>query len=184
MDYLVLYTVKDNVVGGIQVDEFESIVVEDTSTTLLKKAVLQIVPVLSPANDKSLNSVSESSICFLKEAGKKDTESKDYVVIAVDPAVWKLCYNRDSFGLLDPCGVNGMVLLLVKKGTKHVLVRADDKHVELSVDDNNKPVIGRCNRASLLFDTVTTNTVKREISKLPSLALLTSPKGAAKPARS
>jgi hypothetical protein len=126
-------------VGGIQVDEFESIVVEPT-TTLLKKAVLQIVPILKPDNDKSLNSVSESSLSFLKEHGKKDTESKDYVVIAVDPKEWKLCYNKDSFGLIDPCGVNGMVLLLVKKGTKHVLVSAKDKHVELSVDDNNKRI--------------------------------------------
>jgi hypothetical protein len=170
-------------VGGIQVDEFESIVVEPT-TTLLKKAVLQIVPILKPDNDKSLNSVSESSLSFLKEHGKKDTESKEYVVIAVDPKEWTLCYNKDSFGLIDPCGVNGMVLLLVKKGTKHVLVSAKDKHVELSVDDNNKPVISRCNRAALIYDTVTTNAIAKEISKLPPQYLLTFPKVGAKSARS
>ena len=184
MDYLHLYTLKANVVEGIQVDEFESIVVNDPSTTLLKKAILQIVPILKPENDKSLNSVSESSLSFLKEAGTKDTESKDYIIIAVDPAEWKLCYQKDSFGLIDPCGVNGMVLLLIKKGTKHVLVRADDKHVELSVDDSNKPVIGQCSRASLLFETVATNIIKRELSKLPAQFLLTAPKAAAKPARS
>lgn len=183
MEYLHCYTVKANVVEGIQVDEFDSIVVEP-ATTQLKKAVLQIVPILRPENDKSLNSVSESSLSFLKEVGKKDTESKDYVVIAVDPAEWKLCYQKDSFGLIDPCGVNGMVLLLVKKGTKHVLVKADDKHMELSINDNNKPVISKCSRASLLFDTVTTNIIKREISKLPTQFLLTAPKAAAKPARS
>ena len=184
MEYLHCYTVKDNVVGGIQVDEFESIVVENASTTLLKKAVLQIIPVLKPENSKSLNSVSQSSISFLKEPAKKDTESKDYVVIAVNPSEWKLCYQTDSFGLIDPCGVNGMVLLLVKKGTRHVLVKANDKHVELSVDDSSKPVIGSCNRASLLYDTVASNAIKREISKLPAQYLLTVPKGAAKPARS
>ena len=183
MDYLHCYTVKDNVVGGIQVDEFESIVV-DPATTLLKKAVLQIVPILKPDNDKSLNSVSENSLSFLKETGKKDTESKDYVVIAVDPADWKLCYNKDSFGLIDPCGVNGMVLLLVKKGTKHVLVNAKDKHVELSVGDDNKPIISRCSRAALIYDTVTTNAIAKEISKLPPQYLPASPKGGAKSAHS
>ena len=177
MDYLACYTVKENVESGIAIDEFECVAVEDTSTTIINNAVLQIVPVLSPDNDKSLNSVSEASLSFLKPPTKRDTLSKDYVLIATDPAQWKLCYSKDSFGLLDPCGLNGMVLLLVRNDTKHVLVSAKDRHVELSVADG-KPVIGRCNRASLIFDTVNNNALKREISKLPSQFLITGSKAA------
>lgn len=182
--YLNCYTVKDNVGEGISVNEFESVAVEDPSTTLLKKAVLQIVPVLRAGNDKSLNSVSESSLSFLKEPLKSDKLSKDYVIIAVDPAQWKLCYAKDSFGLLDPCGLTGMVLLLVKCGTKHVLSNAKDRHVELSVSDDNKPVIGRCNRASLIYETVTSNALKKEVSKLPAQFLIEAPKASAKSVRS
>ena len=184
MDYLLCYTVKDNVEEGIPVTDFESVVVEDPSTTLLKKAVLQIIPILPADNPKSLNSVSEASLSFLKVPAKKDTLSKDYVILAVDPAKWKLCYNKDSFGLVDPCGLTGMVLLLVKCGTKHVLVNAKDRHTELSVTDDNKPVIGKCNRASLIYETVANNALKREVSKLPAQFLLAAPKAAAKSARS
>lgn len=184
MDYLDCYTVKDNVESGISIDEFESIVVEDLSTTLLKKAVLQMIPVMPPANDRSLNSVSEASLTFLKEPAKKDKRSSEYIIIAVDPAKWKLCYNRDSFGLIDPCGVNGWVLLLVKSGTKHVLVKAADKHTELSVTDDNTPVINRCNRASLLYESAANAKLMRSISTLPDQILLGAPKGASRSGRS
>ncbi len=184
MDYLLCYTVKDNVEEGIPVDEFECVVVEDLSTTLLKKAVLQIVPVLKPDNELSLNSVSEASISFLIPPTKKDTLSDEFVVIAVDPAEWKLCYNRVSFGLIDPCGIGGMVLLLVRKNTRHVLSHAKDRHTELCVDEKGKPVIAKCNRASLIYETMTRNSVKREFSKLPTQFLQASPKAGAKSARS
>ncbi len=183
MDYLACYTVKSNVEEGISIDEFECVVAEDPSTTLLKNAVLQIVPVLQPDNDRSLNSVSEASLSFLKVPSKKDTLSKDYVVIAVDPANWKLCYKKDSFGLLDPCGLNGMVLLLVKNGTQHVLSNAKDRHIELSVVDS-KPVIGRCNRASLIYESVNNGILKKEISKLPAAFLSAAPKASKGSARS
>ena len=184
MDYLPCYTLKDNVEDGVSVNEFECVVVEDTSTTLLKKAVLQIIPILPADNTRSLNSVSEASLSFLKVPSKKDTLSKDYIVLAVDPVKWKLCYNKDSFGLLDPCGLSGMVLLLVKCGTKHVLVNANDRHIELSVSDDNKPIISKCNRASLIYETVANNALKREVSKLPAQFLLAAPKVSTRSARS
>ena len=183
-NYLLCYTVKDNIEEGISIDEFESVVVDDPSTTMLKKAVLQIVPVLEPENPKSLNSVTESSISFLRLPSKSDKKSDDYVILAVDPSKWRLCYNRDSFGLLDPCGLTGLVILLVKKDTKHVLVKTNDRHTELCIDENSKPVIGKCNRASLIYDTVTNTAIKREVSKLPTQYLLASPKAGAKSARS
>ena len=184
MDYLACYTIKDTVEEGISVDDFESVVVEDAATTLLKKAVLQMIPVMEPTNSKSLNSVAESSLCFLKEAGKRDKRSEDYVVIAVDPSQWKICYSRDSFGLIDPCGIDGAVLLLVRNGTKHVLVKANDRHTELSIGNDNRPVISKCNRASMLYEAAANRSLMKEISSLPTQCLLAAPKGAAKSGRS
>lgn len=184
MDYLNCYTIKDNVEEGLSVDDFESVVVDDPSTTLLKKAVLQMIPVMEPANSKSLNSVAECSLCFLKEAGKKDKRSEDYVIIAADPSQWKICYSRDSFGLLDPCGIDGAVILLVRKGARHVLVNAKDRHIELYIDDDCKPVVGKCNRASMLYEAAANRSLMREISSLPVQCLQSAPKGASKSARS
>lgn len=185
MDFLNCYKLVDeNVVSGITVNDFESIIVEDNKTTLLKKAVLQMIPVMEPELKDNLNSVSETSLTFIREPGKKDTESKDYIVVEVNPSEWKLCYDRDVFGILDPCGTNGNIILLLHKGTKHALVKANNNRVVFGVSDENKPVVSTVNRAALLLESVVHNDLMKMASKLPSQVLLAAPKTSPKSRRS
>ena len=173
MEYLKCYTVKDDIEEGIYVENFESIIVEDPSTTSIKKATIEMVPIL-PATGPSANNATECSLVFLHEAGKKDKESQEHVIIAVDPAKWKLCYRTDNIGILDPCGLNGFLLLLVDKNTEHVLVKADDRTQSLQFQDN-KLTIAKCGRAAMLRDAVTKRKLTAFVNKLPDRCLLAAP---------
>ena len=185
MDFLRCYKLVDETVAdGITVNNFESIIVDDVKATVLKKAVLQMIPVMEPELKDSLNSVSETSLTFIREPGKKDTESKDCIVVEVNPSEWKLCYDRDVFGILDPCGLNGNIILLLHKGTKHALVKADNSHVVFGVSDENKPVVSTVNRAAMMLESVVHNDLMKLASKLPSQSLLVAPKTSPKSRRS
>ena len=174
MEYLKCYTIKDDIEEGIYVDNFESIIVDSPSTTSIKKATIEMVPVF-PVEGGTANNVTEGSLVFLHEAGSRDKESTEHIVIAVDPSKWKLCYRTDTLGILDPCGLNGFLLLLVNKGMEHVLVKADDRTLSLQFKDN-KLTIAKCGRAAMLRDAVTKRKLTMAVSKLPSRCLLKPPK--------
>jgi len=174
MEYLKCFTVKDDIEEGIYVNNFESIIVADPSTTSIKKATIEMVPVF-PMEGDTANNMTEGSLVFLHEAGNKDKESTEHIVIAVDPSKWKLCYRTDSLGILDPCGLNGFLLLLVDRSMEHVLVKADDRSLSLQFKDN-KLTIEKCGRAAMLRDAVTKRRLTMAASKLPSRCLLRAPK--------
>lgn len=115
-----------------------------------------MVPVF-PSGDGDTST--EHNLVFLHEAGKRDKESDSHVIIAVDPEKWKLCYSVANMSILDPCGVNGMVMLLVSKELSNVLIKANDKSTSLQF--NNKVLhIGPCGRAVMLRDAL----VKRKLT--------------------
>jgi hypothetical protein len=113
----------------------------------IKRATIEMVPVFPSADEIS----TENNLVFLHQAGKRDKESDTHVILAVDPERWKLCYSVANMNILDPCGVNGMVMLLVSKDLNNVLVKADDKSTSLHFD-NKVLKIGACGRAVMLRD--------------------------------
>ena len=172
MEFLNCYTIKDSIEEGLYVNDFESIIVEDPSTTSIKKATIEMVPVIP--TDAETNDMAENSLVFLHEAGKKDKASSSHVIIAVDPAKWKLCYAIDNISILDPCGINGLMLLLVSNDTANVLVKADSRTTSLQFQDK-KLVIAPCGRAAMLREavvkrrlTATANTLKAQYQLTPA----------------
>lgn len=175
MEFLKCFTVKDDIEEGIHVSDFESIIVADPSTTLIKKATIEMIPVIKPGTNTK--NITETSLVFLHESGKSDKESSDHVILAVDPSKWKLCYSTDALNILDPCGLNGFIILLVNKAAAHVLIKADDRGKSLQFD-NKKLTIASCGRAAMLRDAVTQRKLTAAVSMLPSRYRTTSPKGA------
>ena len=152
MEYLKCYTVKDHdIEEGIYVPEFESIIVETPSTTTIKKATIEMIPVLKTRGGTS---ITETSLVFLHEAGKSDKESKDHIIIAIDPNKWKLCYKTNKLAILDPCGFHGHMLLVVDKSMEQILIKADDRKLSLQFS-NNKLTIAGCQRSALLRSAIT-----------------------------
>lgn len=152
MEYLKCYTVNDHdIEEGIYVPEFESIIVEDPSTTTIKKATVEMIPVLKPRGGTS---ITETSLVFLHEAEKTDKESQDHIIIDIDPDKWKLCYKTNKLEILDPCGLHGHMLLVVDKSLDQVLIKADDRKLSLQFS-NKKLAIASCQRASLLRSAIT-----------------------------
>ena len=173
MEYLKCFTVKDNIEEGIYVPDFESIIVEDPSTTSIKKATIEMVPVLQPES-ASTNNVTETSLVFLHEAAKGDKESADHVIIAVDPAKWKLCYSTDALSILDPCGLTGLLILLVNKAATHLLVKADDRSLSLQFD-NKKLTVAKCGRAAMLRDAIVSRKLTAAVNMSPGQYRTTAP---------
>ena len=155
MEFLNCYTIKNDIEEGICVDDFESIIVESPSTKSIRRATIEMVPAFDAVETVS----TEDNLVFLHEATKRDKESDTHVIIAVDPEKWKLCYSVSNMTILDPCGVNGLVMLLVSKDLSNVLVKADDKHRSLQFK-NKKLLIGPCARGTMLRDAL----VKRKLT--------------------
>lgn len=173
MEYLKCFTVKDDIEEGIYVNDFESIIVADPSTTSIKNATLEMIPVIPI--DRSNKNVTENSLVFLHEPAKRDKESQSHVIIAVDPSKWKLCYSTANMSILDPCGIHGLVMLLVNNGLQHVLVKADNK--KLSLQFSNKSLcIAPCGRAAMLRDAITQRKLTTAVNMLPDQYRKTVPK--------
>lgn len=174
MEYLNCYSVSDSgIEEGIYVSDFESIIVADPTTASIKKATIEMVPVLAP-DETGTSNVTETSLVFLHEAKKGDKESADHVIIAVDPSKWKLCYSTANISILDPCGLNGKILLLVNKELPHVLIKANDRSLSLQFS-NKKLTIAKCGRAAMLRDAITKRKLTAVASMLPSQFRTTSP---------
>ena len=174
MEFLKCFTVNDDIAEGIHVSDFESIIVADPSTTLIKKATIEMIPVLTPAS-RNTNDVTESSLVFLHEADKQDKESSDHMILAVDPTKWRLCATNKAISLLDPCGLNGYILLLVNKNAEHLLINAGDRGVSLQLIDQ-KPTIAKCHRAALIRSVVLNRRITDIANMLPSQYRTTAPK--------
>lgn len=164
---------KDDIEEGIYVNDFESIIVEDPSTTSIKNATLELIPVMPI--ERGNKNVTENSLIFLHEPNKKDKASSSHVIIAVDPEKWKLCYSTANMSILDPCGIRGLVMLLVSNELEHVLVKADKRNLSLQFS-NKKLCIAPCGRAAMLRDAVTKRKLTAVVNMLPDQYRQTSPK--------
>lgn len=174
MEYLNCFSINDSgIEEGIYVSDFESIITADPATESIKKATIEMVPVLSPETTAT-NNVTETSLVFLHEAKKGDKESADHVIIAVDPSKWKLCYSTENMSILDPCGISGKMLLLVNKNMQNVLIKANDRSLSLQFS-NKKLAIAKCGRAGMLRDAITKRRLTAAASMLPSLYRTASP---------
>lgn len=182
MGFLSCYTLSDKVADGINVDAFECINVEDPSLTRIKRAVIDCIPLLH-CSDKDMKDIAANSLTFLMEPPQKEQEDDTGILVAFNPEEWRLCYNANLYTLLDPCGTKGDILILVDKGSRNVLAKANENNVTLSVDAENKPVISKHRRASLLYSAVKGRLLQKELSKLAVPKKTASPKKRAKSAR-
>lgn len=184
MGFLCCYTLgNEKAVEGIDVDAFECINVENLSTARINKAVLEFVP-LFDCKSKDVAKIAARSLSFLNEPAKSDKQDDAGIIVAFDPEKWRLCYNASLYTLLDPCGTDGKILIMANKGARNVLAKAADKNTTFSVSGDNKPIVAKCRRASLLYNAVKGRLLYKELSKLEAPAEQAAPKKRAKPARS
>ena len=160
MEALKCYTLNGTkVVNGIKVTDFESIVTADSSTTVIKQAVLQTMPVVHPATlDGSKNDfqrITSLSLNFIHEVTGKATIAKSGCLIAVDPKIWRVGTDNIPAALIDPCGLTGCIILFMKAGSQNMLSLWDNPDTVLSVNKTGVPEVLKVNRASRMLMAVT-----------------------------
>ena len=165
MGFLRCYTLNEKIADGIDADAFECINVEDPSATRISKAVLEFIPLFT-CKEKSTAAIASKSLTFLVEPKKDDKEDSAGVILAFDPKKWRLCYNANLYTLLDPCGMDGAVMIMADRGSRNVLAKADQNNITVSISADNKPVVAKCRRAGLLYSAVKGQLLYKELNIL------------------
>ena len=160
MEALKCYSLIGNkVADGIRVADFESIVTVSHSTTSVKQAVLQTMPVVASDAQTGIKEdfqhMASLSLSFIHEVTGKTTITKSGCLLAVDPKLWRIGIDNCSGALIDPCGLTGLVILFLKAGSPNMLSRWDSPDTVLSVNKTGVPEIHKVNRASLMLMAVT-----------------------------
>lgn len=175
--------VDDKVAKGVDADQFDCINIESPSATQMNKAVLEFIP-LFPCAGTDTSEIAAKSLTFLHEPSKGDKEDSTGVILAFDPNEWRLCYNANLYTLIDPCGINGHVLIMANKGAKHVLANTNNRNCVLSITEENIPVVENCRRAAVLYGAVKARLLVKSLSKSGGPALPASSRKRARSARS
>ena len=154
--YLPCYTLEQNEIKeGIAVDDFESIIVNDPSKTLVKRASLKVYPLLDlPGSCMTVNTCMQTSLPFIIDAEDDAPASATCLLLALNPDEWILHSEKKAVAVIDPCGVHGHIILYIRKGSFHALLNAGNRSLALSVSNTLSPSINQCNRANLLMATL------------------------------
>lgn len=152
---LACYSLLDNttITDGIAVGDFESIIVDTPEVLDIKKATIQTLPILTELDTSApeIGKLSQVSLCFLTSTPENTKVSDEGVVLCIDPTVWRLCMDTSNAVIIDPCGLNGNMLLFIHKNRDNVLVCIDDPSLTVSVTEANELKIQRSNRANLML---------------------------------
>ena len=142
------YTVSGtSIIGGIDINTFDSIVA-DQGETVADYAELSFIPIL-PYRHPTLQDDAHLSLAFLKAVPEGDAD--DGMVVAVDCREWYLCRLDPSMLLLDPGGRDSKALLWLPPNKKYLLAHKDgDKILALNTRDI-VPEIVVMNRAALML---------------------------------
>lgn len=146
------------ITDGITVTDFESIVTVTPAVSKIKQAVMQTIPVVAKCAQKGVldfRRIAAYSLTFLHEVTGKATHSKVGVLLAVDPKVWRVATDDVAAAVIDPCGINGHVILFVKAGTSNFLASWNDPNTFVTMNDKNAPVITTVNRGALMLSAAT-----------------------------
>ena len=155
MECLGCYTISEDIVPGIRVAHFESVIPTDPETQLIQTATIQTIPLLpDPIFNikRSFAAATQMSLSFLREADKKAKLSKNGVLLAVDSGLWIPRSDKALISIIDPCGLRGHVLLFVRASCQHALLSTEDNMTTISVDETAKPLKTRTQRANLLLE--------------------------------
>lgn len=136
---------KQGLADGVKPSTFESIASERDN---LPRASLHLVPALPGVTpgEKSFG----LCLSFLLDAD--DGVEADGSVLSVDPTCWHRCSGNSPMQLLDPCGRDGHVLLLLPKASGQLLVNTEDPELVLGTDAEGVPYTYRTSRARLMLD--------------------------------
>ena len=154
--YLPCYTLGQNEIKeGIAVEDFETIIVNDPSKKLIKRASLKVYPLLDiPGTGMTVNACMQTSLPFIMDAEDDAPATASCLLLAVNPEEWILHSEKKAIAVIDPCGIHGHVILYIRKGSLHALLNAGNRCLALSVSSTLNPSIIRCNRANLLMSTL------------------------------
>ena len=162
MEALKCYTLNGNkVVSGIKVADFESIMTTDPSTTMIKQAVLQTMPVVGSGTmtrtKSDFQNLTSLSLNFIHEVTGKATIAKSCCLLAVDPNIWRVGVDNIPAALIDPCGLTGYIILFLRADSPNMLSLWDSPDTVLSVNKTGVPEVHKVNRASRMLMAVTSS---------------------------
>ncbi len=147
MNYLNCYSLNSNkVTKGIKVSHYESVIPTKVNTDTIYKATLQTVPIFSGTNSFHAKYL---GIPFVHQAAPKDTCCSTGILLSVKASLWTVCSDKSEIVIVDPCGLQGHILLYITNNIKDCLVSLLSDDV-ISIEDN-EPVISKSNRARLLL---------------------------------
>lgn len=167
------YTLTDfDLKPGIEVSAFESIVTLSVGTTVVDKAKMHTIPILSTPIGKRTRDAS-TCLIFLEEVDSSVKASLTGVLIAVDPASWCLYSKEVKAVLVDPCSPSGKIILFLPSLGDIFLVSTITDGLTLSVSTSGRPKLCQHNKANLLIGTLLGLPARRlsfaELEGLPKL---------------
>lgn len=149
------FTINEEIVPGIKVALFESVIPTSDDAVKIERATIQTIPLLSGpvfSIKRTFSAASQLSLSFIREADTAAQISKEGVILAVDSKWWVPASDKTLISILDPCGSDGHVLLFIRKNCKHALLSAYVATRTLSIDNQGMPQITRTNRADMLLN--------------------------------
>lgn len=154
MESLNCYSLYESkITPGIAVDDFESIITVEPGTPVIKQAVLETSPILDKTAQKFLTDfrlMAGMSLTFIHEVTGKSTKSKSGCLLAVNPKRWGIAASAVSAAIVDPCGLNGHVILFLRSDTPYVLSDLHNRSKVVMVHKTGMPAITTISRASLM----------------------------------
>lgn len=137
---------KDTLSPGISPARHDCILA--TGGSPVANAVVRMVPVM-PYQQESLQASAQLSLSFLLESAD---DHEPGCVVSLDPREWNVCLAVNPMVLLDPCGPQGHVLLLLPPAKSSLLVSVSDPSHTLCTDELGTPVLRETSRAMLMLE--------------------------------